>query len=164
MEIVINEIVGVFAGLLDNPALPMASNWLIIGMIILFVELIHRAWLIIWFALGAIAAAITATFLPSNLFVQIGVFAGASISSLAIFVYYHQIQEKARQPVSVLPLGRKVRCIEKINIKGYGWITLDGVSYKARIENNGSLINSDDWVKITGFDSDEITAIVEPID
>ena len=163
MEIIIQQLVGFFAGLLDNPELPKASNWLIVGMIIIFVELIHRAWLIVWFALGAVAAAIMAVFLPADLPAQIGVFSAVSISSLAAFIYFQKTREKDGPPVSVLPLGRKVRCVKKINDMDPGWISLDGVSYKARLENNGSLINADDWVKIIGFDSDEITAIVEPI-
>ena len=159
MELLIDQLSKFINGLFASDALPATAKWLTIGVALLFVEFIHRAWMVIWFALGAAAAAAAAYFAPDALLLQIGVFFGVTAVSMAGFVYYRHHEEKSKPETSVLPEGRSVRCAEKIEGAG-GIIVVDGVSYKARLESGSGTVEADEWVEIAGFDADELTAIV----
>ena len=164
MEIIVAQLTEFFNSFFSSSVLPSWIKWAAIGTFLLFVELGHRAWMIIWFALGALSASITAYFVPDNLLVQFAVFFSVSTASLGGFVYYRHQDEKSKPPTSVIQEGRKVRCTEEINGSRAGVIILDGVSYKARLEEPGAHIRQNEWVVISGFDVDELTAIVEPLE
>ena len=164
MELIIDQLTRFFEGFFDSSVLPNSVKWITIAAILLFVELGHRAWLIIWFSLGALSAALVAQFLPGDLFIQFSVFFVVSAGSMAGFVYYRHQDEKAQPPTSIIPNGRKVRCTQEINGSQSGIVSLDGVAYKARLEEPGLQIKPDQWVQVSGFDTDELTVIVKPLE
>ena len=162
MDFLIAQLTELFDSFFGNEVLPGIVKWGAIAVALLFVELLHRAWMIVWFSLGALSAGIASIFFPSNLAVQFAVFFTVSAVSLATFVYYRHIDEDP--PHSIISTGRKVRCTAEINGTGEGLVVVDGISFRARSEIPGLLVKPDEWVEVCGFDIDELTALVKPIE
>ncbi len=164
MDLLIAQLTELFDSFFGNEALPGIVKWGAIAVALLFVELLHRAWMVLWFSLGALSAGIASIFFPDDLIVQFGVFFAVSAVSLAAFVYYRHHDEKRKPPDSIIQAGRKVRCTAEINGTGEGLVLVDGISYKARLEIPGLSVKLDEWVEVCGFDADELTALVKPIE
>ncbi len=164
MEFLIAQLTELLDSFFGNEIVPGIVKWGAIAVALLFVELLHRAWMIVWFSLGALSAGIVSIFFPDSLVIQFGIFFVVSAGSLASFVY-HRHQEEARKPRdSIITTGRKVRCTAEINGTGEGLVLVDGISYKARSEIPGLVVKQDEWVEVCGFDLDELTALVKPIE
>lgn len=161
MDFLIAQLTELFDSFFGSKALPGIVKWGAIAVALLFVELLHRAWMVLWFALGALSAGAASYFFPDNLIVQFGVFFSVSAIALAAFAYHRHQDEKKRAPHTVIPSGRKVRCTAEINGAGDGLVLVDGVSYKARLEAPGLSVKPDEWVEVCGFDVDELTALVK---
>jgi membrane protein implicated in regulation of membrane protease activity len=155
--------VALFTEFFKSDIFPNFIKWGAIAGVLMFVELGHRAWLIIWFALGALSTALFSIFFPDAIMAQFAVFFVVSGGSLAIFIVYRQKQIGNEIPVSIVPKGRKVRCVEEITSSRTGVIILDGVQYKARLKEPDSCIKPDQWVQVLDFDIDDLVAIVEPL-
>ncbi len=164
MEFLIARLTELFNSFFGSEVLPGIVKWGAIAVTLLFVELLHRAWMIVWFSLGALSAGIVSIFFPDNLIIQFGVFFTVSAVSLAAFVFYRHQDEKQNPPHSIISTGRKVRCSAEINGRGEGLVVVDGISFRARLEIPGLLVKQDEWVEVCGFDGDELTVLVKPIE
>jgi len=160
MEFLIAQLTELFDSFFGNEILPGIVKWSTIAVALLFVELIHRAWLVVWFSLGALSAGIVSIFVPNEV-IQFGVFFAVSAVSLAVFVYYRREDDT---PPPVIPDGKKVRVHSEINGAGEGSVLVDGIPFKARLEIPGPSVKQSEWVEICGFDADELTALVKPIE
>ena len=92
MEFLIAQLTELFDSFFGNEVVPGIVKWGAIAVALLFVELLHRAWMIVWFSLGALSAGIVSIFVPDSLVIQFGIFFVVSAGSLATFVY-HRHQE-----------------------------------------------------------------------
>ena len=160
VEAIFAKLAEITQDILESQFLPQALKWLVIGGIFLFTELIHRAWMIIWFVAGATSAALVALFFPSAILAQVAVFFGVTGVSLGVFVYIRTSHAPDLKAPPVIPQGRKVRVVEEINGAGGGLVSIDGVTYKAQFENSEQPAKSGEWVMTAGFDPDELVVMV----
>ncbi len=101
--------------------------WAIFALIILLVELVHFSWIIIWFALGAVAASILSYFYPENILLQVELFLFVSIVSLALLrplTVFVLKSATIRTNVGRI-IGKEEVCVEKIdNARSTGAVKL----------------------------------------
>lgn len=165
VEVFIKALTDVFRDLFESPFLPLAATWLLIAAILLLVELVHRAWMVVWFSVGAVAAAVVALFFPEAKAIQITVFFAVTAVSLGVFVLYRHRQNQDEQlPAPVLP-GNKVLVKETISREANTGVIIDhGVIYKARLEDGGPPIQQGQTVEAVDFKKNELVVIVKPLD
>lgn len=137
--------------------------WILFSLFILFIELLHSAWIIFWFSLGALAASLLAYFYPTQIAWQVELFFAVSILSLIFlrpFIPFLGGEEKA--PLNIRKvIGKEETCVEEINNeKGTGTVKHYGTFWPAR-SKNGEIIRPGERVRIV--DIDELTLIVEPV-
>lgn len=159
-ELIISPLTSFFNELFGSKILPPELKWLAVGGILLFIELAHRAWLIVWFALGALGAAVAAFFFPNDAYLQIAVFFGVSVVSLGVFVWIH-----ADKPPPAAPLvGEVGRCIEPTSLNGHGVVAVGGVEWKARPAPGEKSIEQNSRVEVVDFDADELVILVKHVE
>lgn len=162
LELIINWLTSAFDDFFRSTVLPNSVKWAAIGGVFLLIEVGHRAWLIIWFALGAFSAGLAAHFFPDSFTTQIAVFSAVCAGSLGAFIAYRMFLAPPDDIEPTFDPDRKVRCVEKINGRQSGLVVIDGVTYKARARDPELHISPNDWVTVCEFDVDELTAIVMP--
>lgn len=161
MELVIKWTADLANAIFGTEILPFWLKWVILGGVFIFIELLHRSWMIIWFTMGALAAAITAIFLPQAQLVQIGVFFAVTTASLSVYFIFRPPEPAPGDP-HIRP-GRKVICVQPIGNgqKTVGVVKIDGIEYKARLASGSSPVKKDEWVILEGWDEvDELTVSV----
>lgn len=164
MELIINWFSGFANELFGNSVLPAALRWIILAFIFLFVELIHRSWMIIWFTLGSLAAMVVALLLPNDNLIQIGIFFGVTAVSLGSYLY---LKPPATKPSDTqIRSGRKVMCVKTIEngFQSVGSVRIDGVDYRARLTNGSDPVKKGEWVVLVGWDDrDNLTVAVRAL-
>ncbi len=137
--------------------------WALFALLILFIELVHFAWIVFWFAVGALAASFLAYFYPTQIVWQVETFFVVSILSL-IFLrpLIPFLSEGVRFHSNVQRIvGREELCVEEIDDeKGTGAVRLYGSLWSAR-SKSGEKIKAGERVKIVGIE--DVTLIVEPL-
>ncbi len=164
VEVVINLITEFANELFGNPNVQAHNKWIILGVVFIFIELIHRSWMIIWFTLGALAAMIIAFFLPDENLMQIGAFFLTTVVSLGIFLVV-----RPKPPVPDDPhirKGRKVICVKTLDndIHGVGAVKIDGIEYRAKLTKGSEPVKESQWLILEGWDDkDNLIVSVRPM-
>lgn len=165
MDIIILGLVKIINNLFSNKYFPLPITWLIIAGIFFFVEFIHRAWIIIWFAAGALAASIIAYFVPEGTIYQIGAFFITSFLTLVILgpIIREWVNRGGGDTNVDGFIGKECFVIETIDsYKGKGAVNVYGTPWKATSANSHRVINKNTRVKIVR--RDDLTLIVEPVE
>lgn len=126
--------------------------WLLISAALIVAEIISLGLTTIWFAVGALAAAL-ATFLGANIAIQLIVFAVVSLVLLiftAPIARKHLIKEPEKTNVESL-VGKVGIVGEAIdNLKACGMVVLNGQEWSARSEDD-QLIDKDSKVEVVSI-------------
>lgn len=141
--------------------LPFWLKWVILGGVFVAIELIHRSWMIIWFTIGAVAAALTAVLMPEAQLFQIGVFFAVTATSLVAYLLLRPPEPEPTDPH--IRRGRQVICLKPIGNGSIsvGAVQIDGIEYKARLAEGSDPVKKDEWVILEGWDEpDELTVSV----
>lgn len=139
-----------------------AGVWLLIFIVMLVFEIATLGLTSIWFAVGALAAFITAI-LNMNIAIQIGVFLFVSGVLLALLrPLAAKFLNKNREKTNVDALIGKIGyvTIEINNLKGQGEINLSGQIWTARSADD-TIISVDSHVEITALEG--VKAIVKKV-
>lgn len=122
--------------------------WLILLAVMLAIEIITLGLTTIWFAVGALAAYITALF-GADIVVQVIVFLAVSLAALfftrPVAVRYFNNKDREKTNVESMP-GSTAKVIEKIdNFNAKGRVMLNGMEWMAR-SADGNIIDIDETV------------------
>ena len=142
----------------------MTVVWLVAMIILLVIEGVVPGLVSIWFALGALAALISAL-LSAPIWLQIVWFLLVSIISLALTRPLAKKYVNARvQPTNAdTVLGRECIVTEDIdNVLGAGAVVVGGKTWTARSADEGLKIKKGDMVKALRIDG--VKLIVAPMD
>ena len=122
--------------------------WLGIMIIFLFFEAATTALMTVWFALGALAAAVT-SFFTDNIAVQAVVFFVVSVAALLCLRPLLKHQKKKAVPTNADAVIGKTAIVTKEinNIRNEGELYIDGKVWSARSEQ-GDVIPADTLVTI----------------
>ncbi len=140
----------------------MLVVWIIAFVVLVGVELSTMGLTSIWFALGAVAAAIAAALHAPEL-VQLLIFIGVSFAALfAVRPFALKVMNKEQSKTNVDSLaGKKAVVIQAIdNLHNTGKVTLDGMEWTARSTVNETLIPVDTIVEVCAVDG--VKLIVTP--
>lgn len=144
--------------------------WVILAMIFLLAELIKPKWVVFWFAIGAIVAAITSVVvppsrLPMNIFyLDIIVFFGVS---LLLLLFARPMTTRLflpeHKPMNIrAAIGREEICLEDIdNTSKKGAVKLYGTPWNARSYRDD--VNIKAGAKVRIVDIDGLCLVVEPV-
>lgn len=147
-----------------EPSLPMWTKWIIFMFVFLLIELFHRSWIVLWFAIGALTAALAAAF-SDSIDIQFIVFFAASALSLLFGrrLTKRTLFKGAATPTNIhAVIGREELCVEEIdNEAATGAVKLFGTEWKARSFKDGVHIDKGQLVKVVGIDG--LCLIVEPV-
>ncbi|MCI8307744.1 MAG: NfeD family protein [Lachnospiraceae bacterium] len=124
--------------------------WLILMAVMIAIEIITLGLSTIWFAIGALAAYITALF-GADVVVQVIVFLAVSLVSLfstrPVAVRYFNNKDREKTNVDSMP-GSTAKVIEQIdNFNAKGRVMLNGMEWMAR-STDGSVIDAGETVTV----------------
>ncbi|MHB0977324.1 MAG: NfeD family protein [Candidatus Aquicultorales bacterium] len=146
--------------------LPVWVKWLMFSGTFLFIELAHRAWILLWFGLGAAAAALVAFFMPQAAEAQVSAFFLVSSVSLVFGrslvknIFFRDAQHHESNVHGII--GRQATCLEEIdNLTGNGAVKLFGTEWKARGSDDLVRIAPGRQVKVVAVD--QLTLVVAPV-
>lgn len=127
--------------------------WLVFMAALILFEIVSLGLTTIWFAIGALAAFITAL-LGGNLIVQIIVFVVVSVVSLIftrpIAVKFFNLDRVKTNAESLI--GQKAKVIEPIdNLSEMGYVRINGVLWMARSADDNDFIREGNTVVIDGI-------------
>lgn len=135
-------------------------KWFLLAIAFFFVELLHSAWVLLWFGSGALGAAIVAYFFPNAVAYQMIAFFVVSVS--LIVVYFTFFKPPPPPPPPPPGVGKEVLCVEDIdNHEFKGAVKYAGRAYNARSYDDDVTINTGERVKIIEWEGNKI--IVKPI-
>lgn len=131
--------------------------WLIISFICLILELTNGDFFIFCFAVGGIGG-LAASLLSDTFWVQVVAFAAISLLSIffvrpVILKYFHKPGRKSNAEALI---GRTGKVEETIPANGYGYVKIDGDSWKAK-SKDGSPLDRGTNVIVIGMESIIIT-------
>lgn len=131
--------------------------WLIVSFICLILELTNGDFFIFCFAVGGIGG-LAAALLTDVLWVQVVVFAVISLLSIffvrpVILRYFHKPGRKSNAEALI---GRTGKVQEAIPANGFGYVQIDGDSWKAR-SVDGAAIAEGATVRVVKMESIIIT-------
>lgn len=144
--------------------------WVILAMVFFVTELIKPKWVVFWFAIGAIVAAITSVVvppsrLPMNIFyLDIIVFFGVS---LLLLLFARPITTRLflpeHKPMNIrAAIGREEICLEDIdNTSKKGAVKLYGTPWNAKSYKYDVKIRAGTKVRI--IDIEGLCLVVEPV-
>ncbi len=140
--------------------------WVIVAIVFLLIELAHYTFIIFWFTIGALVAAVVSVF-TNSLNVQIVVFLAVS-TVLAIFagpILRSIFFSRTRGPNTNIDnlVGRVEVCIEDIdNIALSGKVKVFGSTWQALSNKDEIKIRTGERVRIIGVQG--LKLVVEPVD
>lgn len=138
--------------------------WAVFAIIMIILEVSFTGVLQIWFAIGAIAAAVVAWFFPGSLLLQLGVFLGVSCVLLLIGSRFFKNEDnndsKSHNRVYSI-LGKTATVTKEINtIAGEGQISVGGDKWSAKTKGEDVIPEN---TKVKVVDIDGVKAVVEII-
>jgi membrane protein implicated in regulation of membrane protease activity len=134
--------------------------WFLIGLALIVSEFAAPGLVIIFFGLGAWAAALAVLAIDMHLFFQIVIFLVVSIASLLV-LRKRFVAVNAKTPDLTDEFIGKTAEVEKEIAKGaYGKVKFKGALWKAETESD-QVLEKGAFVKIVGYES--ITLKVEPV-
>lgn len=141
-----------------NPAI----FWLIALVVFVVIEIFTVGLVTIWFAAGALVAAI-AQFFSAPIWLQILLFFAVSIALLMCTRPWAQkyINKNQTKTNADSLIGKQAVVTEKIdNIKGQGKVEVQGMEWTARTADNNEFLHVNDIVNICSIDG--VKLIVAP--
>ncbi len=139
--------------------------WLALAVIMVIIEIACTGILQIWFAIGAVCAAVVAKFYPDYYIAQLLTF--LIVSAVLTFIGSRIFREKGDNPqVASNPvysiLGKTAIVTKEINtLEGLGQITINGDMWSAKTKDNEIIKEN---TKVTVLDIDGVKAVVKPIE
>lgn len=126
------------------------SIWFLLGIIFLITEMLTGTFVLIFFALGAFAAAIVAAVQGATILMEVVIFAAVSILG-AIFLRGH-LQRKFLSKINIkADMGKQIKIDQNILPHQQARITYQGASWLAtNLDSNE--IKQNDHVVIVGID------------
>lgn len=139
--------------------------WIWVALIALFIiiEAATVQLVTIWFAIGSLAALITA-FFTDSIFIQLTVFVVVSVIVLAITrPVVKKITNTQKHPTNAdMYIGKEAIVTEPINnIEATGLVKVGGSVWTARTESDGCIVHSGEHVTIIKIEG--VKLIVRPI-
>ncbi|MCL4499854.1 MAG: NfeD family protein [Chloroflexi bacterium] len=165
IEWIVKLIVDGAKGIGENPLFAPWITWLIIGGVFLLVELLHASWILIWFSVGAVCAAIAAAIFPGMPAPQVAsFFVGTTVSICfgrpVIKRLFFRNADLHKTNTEAL-MGRPGLCCEDIDShSAKGAVKVFGTAWKAR-SAEGSPIKRGEVVEVIGIDG--LCLIVKPL-
>lgn len=134
--------------------------WLIVSFICLILELTNGDFFIFCFAVGGIGG-LAASLFTDTLWIQVVVFAIVSLLSIffvrpVILKYFHKPGRKSNADALI---GRTGKVEEAIPGNGFGYVRIDGDSWKAKT-SDGTPISVGTYVKVIKMESIIVTVEV----
>lgn len=135
----------------------MWQVWLIVSILCLILELTNGDFFIFCFAVGGVAGVIT-SLVTDSIAAQVIVFAIVSLLSIffvrpVILTYFHKPGRKSNAEALI---GKSGRVTDAIPANGYGYVQIDGDSWKAHTAD-GTPIEAGARVEVLSMDSIIIT-------
>ena len=166
MEWLVKFFTEVVKAFFTEKTLPIWVKWLLLSGSFFLIELVHRSWILLWFGLGAVAAAVAAAILPNSTEIQILVFFLTSTLSLVlgrsiVHALFLRGTDVNRTNVHAF-IGRDEVCVEDIdNRTATGAVKLFGTVWKAKSHSDDARIRAGQLIKIVAIDG--LTLVVEPV-
>lgn len=116
----------------------MAIYWIILFLVLLFIELATVNLVSIWFAIGAVAAFVT-SFITDSVVIQLLVFVVVSVVTLFLTM---PMVKKVRNKEKVVPtnldrvIGKEAEVTKKIDATHYGEVEIFGTVWTATSEDS----------------------------
>jgi membrane protein implicated in regulation of membrane protease activity len=129
--------------------------WIIIGIISIVIDIASSAFLFVWFAIGAITAAVAAL-LSYSFTIQIITF--FSVSILFVCIGYPLVKKTIKKSVQKTPtreenyIGREFTIDE--NVVDKATIKIDGIYWT--VKNEGEPVKKGDRIVVTGLEGNKI--------
>ncbi|GJG35701.1 NfeD family protein [Prevotella lacticifex] len=116
----------------------MWQAWLIVSIVCLILELTNGDFFIFCFAVGGLGGMITSWIIDSTMW-QVIIFAAVSVLSLffvrpVMLKYFHKKDHDRKSNYEAL-IGRVGTVTDAIPADGYGYVKIDGDSWKAHTDN-----------------------------
>jgi membrane protein implicated in regulation of membrane protease activity len=129
--------------------------WIVIGAAALTVDIVTRAFLFIWFTIGAIGA-IIAQILNYSFLVQFIVF--VVVSTVLMIICYPIVKKNIKKSVKPTPLREKTYIgkdivVDEEMVKNNG-VKVDGVYWN--IKNREYVLKKGDRIKIVGMEGNKL--------
>ena len=137
--------------------------WGVFAIFMVVLEIMFTGILQIWFAIGAICAAIVAVFEPTNYLLQLIVF--LAVSSILVFIgsmiFKNKKDKKVQNPVFSI-IGKEAIVTKDIDTSnGVGQIQVNGEFWSAK-SHTDDIIKANSKVKVLEIDG--VKAVVEILD
>lgn len=129
----------------------MAIYWIILFLVLLFIELATVNLVSIWFAIGAVAAFVT-SFITDSVVIQLLVFVVVSVVTL---FFTMPMVKKVRNKEKVVPtnldrvIGKEAEVTKKIDATHYGEVEIFGTAWTA---TSGDSLKVGDKVIVDAID------------
>lgn len=140
--------------------------WVIAAIVFLLIELAHYSFIIFWFTIGALVAAIVSVFIASfNVQIIVFLVVSALLAMFAGPIVRHIIFRSAKSSGSNIDnlIGRIELCIEDIdNVAITGKVKVFGSTWKALSSKDDVKIKEGQRVRVK--DVQGLKLIVEPVD
>jgi membrane protein implicated in regulation of membrane protease activity len=142
-------------------SLPIWVKWFLLALGFFFIELLHAAWVLVWFGIAALGAALVAVFFPHALVIQIATF--FVLTAVAVGVYFGVIKNDTPPPPPPPDgVGKEVPCVEKIDNHNFtGAIRYGSRDWNAKSYDDDVVIENGQRVIIIRWEV--ATAVVRPI-
>ena len=138
----------------------MAGLWIITAVIFIIIEALTMGLTTIWFAGGALAAALSTLF-GANLIAQIVIFLVVSIALIYLTKPLRIKLKIGKEKTNVDAIvGKTGFVIETISPAAFGQVKVDGVMWTAKAEDSNSVIDAGAEVTVTGVEG--VKLIVTP--
>ena len=141
----------------------MTVVWLIAMIVLLAVEAVVPGLISIWFALGALAALVSAL-LHAPLWLQIVWFLVVSVAALALTrpLAKKYINSRTQPTNADMLIGKECIVRESIdNVRGTGSVSVGGMVWTARTENEGVRLQEGDLAVVVRIEG--VKLIVKPM-
>ncbi|MBR6381108.1 MAG: NfeD family protein [Lachnospiraceae bacterium] len=138
--------------------------WLAVLIVMIVAEIITMGLTTIWFAGGALVAALLACVLPNPFWLQLVVFAVVSLVLLALtrpLAMKHFNKERLLTNAESLVGQRCVVTSEIDNLRGIGQVTVKGQEWTARTEEDGRVIPAGTIVKILAINGVKLIVAID---
>ena len=137
-----------------------AMVWFLFGLVLVVTEFAVPGLVIIFFGLGAWAAALALLALDLSFFFQIVTFIVVSITSLLVLRKRFMAVAEQTPDLTDEFIGKTAEVEERVIKGAYGKVRFKGASWKAETESD-QVIEKGAFVKIVGYES--ILLKVEPV-
>jgi len=137
-----------------------AMVWFLIGLALIVAEFAIPGLIIIFFGLGAWAAALALLAIDMSLFFQIVIFLAVSITSLVMLRKRFVAAADKTPDMTDEFIGKKAVVAQRIRRGAYGQVKFKGALWKAETASE-QVMEEGDMVEIVGYES--IILKVEPV-